>query len=241
MKKAKIWVPPGILDLVVGVPTLAFGILLAGNIEPWVWWTARFYRSGAVSGAMLITFATIAIIGGVFALRKKVWGLALTGSICALFATFFLTFLFWPAPGYIYLLISVPAIMLTVLGEKAVKGTWLPLAAGILDLAVGVPALLFGIFFAAGIDPFLWWPSLYEPSALTGGVLITFATIAITGGVFALRKNLWGLALAGSICALFANLFLIPFLSLWPAPAEVFLLVSVPAVVFTVLGRRSFE
>jgi hypothetical protein len=120
MKKAKIWVPPGILDLVVGVPTLAFGILLAGNIEPWVWWTARFYRSGAVSGAMLITFATIAIIGGVFALKKKLWGLALASSICAPFANLFLIpYLFlWPAQAEVFLLVSVLPVVFTILGRK---------------------------------------------------------------------------------------------------------------------------
>jgi hypothetical protein len=114
------WMPltAGILNLVVGVPILLFGILLAGSIEPFVWWASSFYRPGAITGAVLITFATIAIIGGIFSLRKRVWTLALAGSICALFATLFLTFLLWPAPAHLYLLVSVPAVVFTVLGRK---------------------------------------------------------------------------------------------------------------------------
>jgi hypothetical protein len=237
----------GILDLVVGVPTLAFGILLVGSIEPWIWWASSFYRPGAITGGVLVTLAMIAIIGGISALRKRLWGLSLAGSICALFATLFLIFLLWPSPAQLFLLLSVPAVVFTVLGKmrpehgtKEVRSTWMPLTAGILDLVVGVPILLFGILLAGGIDPIFWWTSLYEPGAKTGAVLITLAVIAITGGVFALRERAWGLALAGSICALFANLFLI-FL-LWPSQEYLLLLpVSVPAVVFTILGGKHFE
>jgi hypothetical protein len=34
----------------------------------------------------LLILAVIAIIGGIFALKKKFWGLALAGSICAIFS-----------------------------------------------------------------------------------------------------------------------------------------------------------
>jgi len=88
----------GILNLVVGVPILLFGIiLLAHGVEPLAWWASRDYSPGSITGVVLITFATIAITGGVFALRKRARRLALAGLICALFATLFLTFVFWPA------------------------------------------------------------------------------------------------------------------------------------------------
>ena len=88
----------GILNLVVGVPILLFGIiLLVYGIEPLAWWASRDYSPGSITSVVLITFATIAIIGGVFALRKRARRLALAGLICALFATLFLTFVFWPA------------------------------------------------------------------------------------------------------------------------------------------------
>jgi hypothetical protein len=247
MKATRMPLTAGILDLLVGVPTLAFGILIIGNIEPWIWWASSFYRPGAVTGGVLVTLAAIAITGGIFAIRERAWGLSLAGSICALFATLFLIFLLWPSPAQLLLLLSVPAVVFTLLGKmrpeygtKAVRSTWMPLTAGILDLVVGLPILLFGILLAGGIDPIFWWTSLYEPGAKTGAVLITLAAITIAGGVFALRERAWGLALAGSICALFANLFLI-FL-LWPSQAYLLLLpVSVPTIAFTVLGRRSFE
>ena len=48
--------------------------------------------------------------------------------------------------------------------------------------------------------------------------------LAIAGGVFGLRKRLWGLALAGSIASI---------LTFW--------LCGIPAVIFTAMGKREFE
>lgn len=114
--------------------------------------------------------------------------------------------------------------------EKA-GGAWMPLAAGILDLVAGVPALFFGIVLAVGLGML---------GGLIGGLggvpgvgtimgaiavpMIIFAIIAIVGGVFALRKRIWGLALAGSIFALFC--------------AWIF---GIPAIVFTVMGKKHFK
>lgn len=45
-----------------------------------------FFGIGWLSaiGAPLIVFGIVAIVGGIYALRREVWGLALAGSICAL-------------------------------------------------------------------------------------------------------------------------------------------------------------
>ena len=48
--------------------------------------------------------------------------------------------------------------------------------------------------------------------------------LAIVGGVFGIRKRLWGLALAGSIAS---------FLTFWPC--------GIPAVIFTTLGKSEFN
>jgi hypothetical protein len=128
-----------------------------------------------------------------------------------------------------------------VAGKVAEKagGTWMPLTAGILDLVAGVPALLIGIVVIAGIAGFgvLGWLSWLSDVAGVAGVagvgvimgaigvsLIIFALVAIVGGVFALRKRIWGLALAGSIFALFC--------------AWIF---GIPAIVFTVMGKKHFK
>jgi len=121
--------------------------------------------------------------------------------------------------------------------EKA-GGTWMPLTAGILDLVAGIPALIIGIVLAA---------SLGMLGALIGGLggvpgvgaimgaiavpLIIFAIIAIVGGVFAIRKRTWWLALVGSIFAFLAGLPLI-------LPA---IFLGIPAIVFTIMGKKHFK
>jgi hypothetical protein len=54
-----------------------------------------------------------------------------------------------------------------------------------------------------------------------GGI---FCILVITGGIFALRRKIWGLALAGSIASLFT-----------------FFPCGVPALIFTCMGKREFD
>jgi len=114
--------------------------------------------------------------------------------------------------------------------EKA-GGTWMPLAAGILDLVAGVPALLIGIALAVGlgmlgglIGGLVGIPGIGAIIAAIAVPLIIFAIIAIVGGVFAIRRRIWWLALAGSISAL---------LCAW--------IFGIPAIVFTVMGKKHFK
>jgi hypothetical protein len=57
----------------------------------------------AFMGLLFLAAGVLAIVGGVFALRKKVWGLALTGAIAG-------TIAFFPC--------GIPAIIFTSLGRK---------------------------------------------------------------------------------------------------------------------------
>jgi len=114
-----------------------------------------------------------------------------------------------------------------VAGKAEAGGAWMPLTAGILDLVAGVPTLIIGILVATGFG----WLGRFSDVAGVGitmsamGVpLIIFAIIAIVGGVFAIRRRMWGLALAGSIFALFCA---------W--------ILGIPAIVFTVMGKKHFE
>jgi hypothetical protein len=105
----------------------------------------------------------------------------------------------------------------------------MPVTAGILDLIVGVPGLIIGIictviggfltFFIAGLG------------ALLGVPLIILSIVAIVGGIFAIRKRAWGFALAAAICGFVVGL---PFI----APA---ILLGIPAIVFTALGKGQFK
>ena len=123
------------------------------------------------------------------------------------------------------------------------SGSWMPLVAGILDLLIGIPALLIGIVLSLVGAMLPQW--IAEAPELAGGlegipmefftgmgvVMSLLAVVAIVGGIFALRKRRWGLALAGSICAIFAGVPLYL--------AGLFL--GIPAVVFTALGKVHFK
>jgi uncharacterized membrane protein len=76
--------------------------------------------------------------------------------------------------------------------------TWKPTVAGILAIIAGAFQVIPGALCAAGIG-FLgglfgmgWLSAICAP-------LIVFGIIAIVGGICALRRRIWGLALAGSI------------------------------------------
>ncbi|MBN2463116.1 MAG: hypothetical protein JXB43_05895 [Dehalococcoidia bacterium] len=115
------------------------------------------------------------------------------------------------------------------------KKTWMPTVAGILDIVagalsfVGLTFAFFGILVLGamrGADPSMGIPGTL---ILTIAVIVAiFAIIAdilsIIGGIYALQRKKWGLALTGSIAAFFAS---------WP--------LGIAAIVFTVLSKKEFE
>jgi hypothetical protein len=112
---------------------------------------------------------------------------------------------------------------------------WMPSVAGILNIISGVVSLLgslimalvVGVFFSSSYDSYsgqeysaiLIWVVLFLP-------FIIISLLAITGGVFALRKKLWGLALAGSIGSI---------LTIWAWP------LGVASVIFVSLSKNEFD
>jgi hypothetical protein len=112
---------------------------------------------------------------------------------------------------------------------------WMPMVSGILDIIVGVVsligsllfALLFGVFFSSSYDGF----SGQQTTAFAVWLIIflpyfVISIVAIIGGVFALRKKVWGLALAGSICSI---------LTLWAWA------MGIASIVFIALSRAEFS
>ncbi len=102
------WMPvtAGILDLVIGIPSLIIGIIWAvvgGFI------TFFIAGLGALLGAPMIILSMVAIAGGIFALRKRGWGFALAGAICG-----FIVGLPLVAPA---ILLGIPAIVFTALAK----------------------------------------------------------------------------------------------------------------------------
>ena len=117
------------------------------------------------------------------------------------------------------------------------ENAWMPKAAGILDIVAGslgiLISLVMGLWFAF-FSYFISVPSTeFEdfPMRLMMLFMIPWAIfmliagiLAIVGGINALKGKKWGLALAGSIGALFSQLAL-----------------GVVAVIFTVMGKEQFE
>ena len=108
--------------------------------------------------------------------------------------------------------------------------TWKPTTAGILCIFGGALGVILGIVLAAAgkfagvVLGGLGLPFLGELVVGTLVVGIVLGIVAIVGGIYAVRKQIWGLALAGSICALFP-LFI----------------VGLPAIIFVVLGKDEFK
>ncbi len=116
--------------------------------------------------------------------------------------------------------------------------TWKPTVAGILDIVAGVFSL-FGIlglvFFALGVAKFMEFGGadafgVFMPGNLTiliwGGVAFLAITgiLAVVGGIYALQRKNWGLALTGSIAA--------------SLPSS---LLGILAIIFTAMSRDEFE
>ena len=84
-KMEKTWKPvtAGILSILSGVVALLVGIgdLVKGELARRI----VFHIGGEAIGVLLLALGIVAIIGGIFAIRRHVWGMALAGAICALF------------------------------------------------------------------------------------------------------------------------------------------------------------
>ncbi len=110
------------------------------------------------------------------------------------------------------------------------KKTWMPTTAGILDIISGSCGLMgvFVLIVSGGVmramadipkllflAPFLM--ALSVPLAIV-------SILAIVGGIYALQRKNWGVALAGSIAASFTS---------WP--------LGVAAIIFTAVSKKEFE
>ena len=110
--------------------------------------------------------------------------------------------------------------------ETTVKRTWKPIVAGILNIVGGALRILGSIAVLIGIMFFIPVATSVGPGPvpemerwLIPGVLETILIIAtvfllivgiipIIGGIYALQRKKWGLALAGSIAAIFGSTLL---------------------------------
>ncbi len=124
------------------------------------------------------------------------------------------------------------------LGKVSRARTWKTRAAGVLAIVSGVLAVSQWVAVAVlEVLALGWFPmgSLAGLGAIVAAaftIAISMGIVAIVGGIFALKRRRWGLALAGSICAIFAVVFL---------PILVNVPLAIAAIVLVVLGRGEFE
>jgi hypothetical protein len=118
------------------------------------------------------------------------------------------------------------------MGEKA----WRTRTAGILAIVAGAVAVTQWVTIA--VVEIRYWGGLPIDGRIDGivaaafAIVITSAIVAMAGGVFALKRKRWRLALAGSICAIFSLIF-VPILLNVP--------LAIAAIVLVVLGKGQFE
>jgi hypothetical protein len=105
--------------------------------------------------------------------------------------------------------------------------TWEPTVGGILAIiagAINVTFCIVVVVFGRTIGAFFGFEVVWEWSTFAIPLIIA-ATIAIVGGIFALKRKTWWLALVGAISALIG-------------PASI---LGILAIIFIVLGKREFS
>ena len=126
--------------------------------------------------------------------------------------------------------------------EANVQSTWKPIVAGILDIvggalsAFGFIGTIVGILFfipvatsvgsgpVPEIDQWLF-PGVLETILVIAAIyLLIVSVVPIIAGIYALQRKKWGLALAGSIVAIFGST-----------------LFGILATIFTAMAKDEFE
>ena len=79
--------------------------IIAGVIELMIGFASSFAISGNPVGWFMALLGIVAIVGGVFAIKRRLWGFALAGAICSL----------------VTLLLGIPAVILIVLSKAEFK------------------------------------------------------------------------------------------------------------------------
>lgn len=112
--------------------------------------------------------------------------------------------------------------------------TWMPKLAGILSIiagSIGILGVLLVLIIINSIIASSYYPEMQERYLRNPAVWLIFAAfifiniIAITGGVMAIKRRMWGFALAGSICSL---------LTIWGW------VLGIASIIFIILSKNEF-
>jgi hypothetical protein len=113
--EVKTWktIAAGILAIVAGAVCASQWVIIAVlEVRALGWFPVTGHLGGIVAAAFAIamTTAIVAIVGGIFALKRKRWRLVLAGSICAIFSIIFV-------PLLLNVPLAIAAIVLVTLGR----------------------------------------------------------------------------------------------------------------------------
>jgi len=111
--------------------------------------------------------------------------------------------------------------------------TWKPTVAGILDIVGGFSTavwllgvyVLLAVFSSLGDRPFNPSSALGPLGLAVVCVLVALPVLAVAGGISAIQRKRWSLALTGSIVSCFSPLWFL----------------GIAAIIFTVLSAEEFE
>jgi hypothetical protein len=148
-------------------------------------------------------------------------------------------------------------------GRQEMERTWKPTAAGILCIIDGLICVIPFMFVALLI---LSYGRVVGVGWLTfaGALIVIIGTIPIAGGIYALKRRRWGLALAGSIFTLLNSVILgvlgalvyigaiadnfsvqpsdlIPFVVILIVGLAIYGILGLLALIFIIRGRREFS
>lgn len=112
--------------------------------------------------------------------------------------------------------------------------TWKPTTAGVLCIISGAVDIILGVLIVFAGQTVLRFADIIGEEwvmelviavvMVVGPIWIVLGAVALVGGIYALRRRVWGLALAGSICALSGVTIL-----------------GILAIIFVALGKSEFE
>ena len=108
--------------------------------------------------------------------------------------------------------------------------TWKPTATGVLCIAAGTLTIIWALYFILAFSGLSSLPGAAMYGLVKLALILVFVipglilgALDIIGGIFALKRKLWGLALAGAIATIF------PFFPM-----------GILAIIFVAMGKNEF-
>jgi hypothetical protein len=127
--------------------------------------------------------------------------------------------------------------------KPEIKRTWMPVAAGALDIITGVAYLLF-VFLFLGCVSFLqnFGDDDFSRSlTIIAAALLPIAIITCVGGIFAMERKIWWMALIGTVVALLPSVLVLVIRAVSPFWFLPFLLLEIVALTLLSLSADEFE